>query len=433
MTNRPYLVSLSLMLQRLIQELKEGKTFLQFGILKAVGQVLGMVAPLVVAKFFSEELFGSYSLAKMIVFFFSMLFVTSLQAPFIVFANQEKAQSGQINKTFTILGLLFLISLVIFGLFGVFFAGPIAAFAKISKTDVPFLVWAFIGLSLKSFICNLFMGLGQRVKHSAAEFVFGLICIILIFVLYFAGMINLRTVFLIYPVSAVLLVLMFAWRINYSQLFPLKLDIKHLFGILDFSKWQFLGMTAVFFINWGANLVFRYYGTSFSDIGDFNLGFSFFKGFVTLIGVIGFYFLPFISANITAPGKIGDYLSRKRARILVLGTACIILLYFVMPVCLRAIYADSYSNSDMVLRILLLGMVFVLYGVFYFPLFNALKLYKPLQLINIAHVTITFVLTLAMVPGLGLKGAAIAASVGYMLRALVLELYFRKKVKKMLA
>jgi hypothetical protein len=38
-------------LSKIKGELAEGGTFLQFGVLKTVGQTLGMFAPLVIAKF----------------------------------------------------------------------------------------------------------------------------------------------------------------------------------------------------------------------------------------------------------------------------------------------------------------------------------------------------------------------------------------------
>jgi len=39
------------MLDKIRQEFTEGKHFLQFGVLKAFGQTLGMIAPLIIAKF----------------------------------------------------------------------------------------------------------------------------------------------------------------------------------------------------------------------------------------------------------------------------------------------------------------------------------------------------------------------------------------------
>ena len=119
------------MLKRFKREIKEGKTFLQFSFLKAFGNCLAMILPLVVAKLFSEELFASYCLAKMVVFFFSVLIMASLRTPFVVFANQERTQTDKINKTFSVQCLLLLISLTSGCVAAVVFARPLAAFAKI--------------------------------------------------------------------------------------------------------------------------------------------------------------------------------------------------------------------------------------------------------------------------------------------------------------
>jgi hypothetical protein len=84
------------MLNRIKKQLIEGKTLLLFGFLKGLVQVV----PLIIAYFFSEDMFGTYSLAKMVVFFFITLFITAPQTPFIVYANRERAETGKINKSF---------------------------------------------------------------------------------------------------------------------------------------------------------------------------------------------------------------------------------------------------------------------------------------------------------------------------------------------
>ena len=100
--------------------------------------------------------------------------------------------------------LVFLVfSFFIFALSILFFGRFIAAFAKISFIDLLFVASGFAGIALKTFLCNLFMAMGQRIKSSVAEVVFGIFSLILIFSFYAADRINLRTVFLIYPLSAV--------------------------------------------------------------------------------------------------------------------------------------------------------------------------------------------------------------------------------------
>jgi len=419
------------MLHRIKREIKEGQTFLQFSFLKSFGEGLGMILPLVVARLFSEELFASYCLAKMIVFFFSVLIMSSLRAPFVVFATQEMAQSDKINKTFSVQCLLLLTSVVLGCILALIFAGPIANFAKIPVKDVPFILLGFLGMIIRMFISNLFMGLNKRILNAISELVFGVSCLVLIVLFYFAQMISMRSVFLIYPLSSIFLIILFITTTDFSLLLPWRLDKGHLMEVVDFAKWQLLGFTAVYFINWGANLVLRYYDMM-DDISVFNLGFSFFKGLIMLMAVTSSYFLPFISANINEPEKIKNYLYRKRPRVIAAGAVGLIVFFFAAPIFLDIVYPGKFIGSNFTIRVLLIAAAFALYGIFYLPLFNALKMYRYIQTINISHVILTTVLNLILIPDFGYKGAAIATILGYVLRISAMEACFRLVARKKL-
>ncbi len=419
------------MLQRFKREIKEAKTFLQFSFLKAFGNGLAMILPLVVAKLFSQELFASYCLANMVVFFFAVLIMASLRAPLVVFASQERIQTDKINKTFTAQSLLLLISLSLGCVSAIVFARPIATFAKISVKDIPFLLLGFVGMILKMFVCNLYMGLNKRLLSAISELVFGISCLVLILVFYFTETISLRSVFTIYPISAAVLIIMFIMTTDFSLLMPWRLDKKHLMEVVDFAKWQLLGATVAYFINWGANLVMRYYDMM-NDISVFNLGFSFFKGLTMLMAVISSYFLPFISSNINEPEKINNYLYRKRPRVIATGLAGIAVFFFAAPAFLDLLYPGKYIGSGLTIRVLLVAAAFALYGIFYLPLFNALKMYRHIQIISVSHVVLTTILNLILIPHYGYKGAAVATVLGYVLRISAMEACFRLVARKKL-
>jgi len=345
------------MLKKIKKELKKGRTLLQFGFLKAAGKALGMLAPLVIAKFFaSAELFGNYSLAKMIVFFFAMLLIASSQTPFIVFANQERAQTGKINKTFSVQLTFLAFSFGIFLAVTLSLGKYITEFAQITRVDLFFVLLAFVGIAFKAFLCNLFMALGQRIKNSLAELVFGTISVCLVFVFYFTGTINLRTALLIYPISAFILVLIFIMTIDFGKLLPLSIDKRYFREMFNFTKWVMLGATAVYFVNWGDNLVLKLYNTM-ADIGTYNVGYQVFKGVTTLTFVVGRYFLPFISQHIQDKDKIRDYLYNKRPKILLMGFVAIALLFAFAPYLFKVIFGQVYEGSVTVLRILLVASV----------------------------------------------------------------------------
>lgn len=414
------------MLRRIKREFAEGKTLLQFGILTALGQAL---LPLIVAKFFSPDLFGQYSLAKMIMFFFLTLLVSSAQAPFIVFANQEKTQSGKINKTFSVQCVFLVFSFFIFATSILFFGRAISAFAKISYIDLLFVASGFAGLALKTFLCNLFMAMGQRIKSSVAEVVFGIFSLILIFFFYAVDHINLRTVFLIYPLSAAALIAVFITTIDYKMLFPFIIAGKYFREMFDFTKWAFLGAIAVYFAGWGDNFILRIFVTM-TDIGAYNLAYQISKGAIGLVLILNSYFLPFVSEHIESGEKMRGYLFGKRPRIIVMGLAGITLLFVIAPAVFRIVYGDVYRESVAVLRILLVSAALELYVIFYEVILYALKRYKFIQAVNVIHVCVNLVLDLILVPIMGFWGAAVATVCAYICRVIAIEIYFRLKLAK---
>ena len=422
------------MLTKLKKQLAESRNLITFTGIKAVGQTLGMIAPLVVAKFFVPELFASYSLARMVVFFFVSLLIASSQAPFIVFANQEKSRSGKINKVFSVELTFLVLSAVMFVALMLAFGRYIAAFAKIDRGDLAFVLLAFIGIAVKSFLAGLFMATGERIKSSLVELVFGALSVGLIFAFYFADYINIRSVLSVYFISAAVLAVSFIRAIDFKILLPLTLDKKLLREMFDFTKWVFMGVTAVYFINWGDNLVLRYF-VPMADIGIYNFGYSLFKGLMVLLSSIGAYFLPFISQHINNPKKVREYLNSKRPKIFVLVLGGLVVVFIFAPYVLNLIYGETYYTYERaveVLRILLLALVMYMYTLFYAPVFNALKEYRFIHTVSVVQVSINVVLNIALIPVLGMYGAAVATVIAYICQAVAFELYFRLKLKRQL-
>jgi O-antigen/teichoic acid export membrane protein len=192
-----------------------------------------------------------------------------------------------------------------------------------------------------------------------------------------------------------------------------------------------LGATAVYFINWGGNLVLRLF-TSMDDIGTYNLGFSIFKGIVMLTSIIYPYFLPFVSQHIEDSAKMRDYLYSKRPKIFILGLVVIGVFFIISPYVFKFVYGEGYRGAVTVLRILLIGSVLFFYATFYDPILHSLKKYKFYQIIKVLQVLLSVLLALLLVPVIGHVGAAVATVIAYFFRAATIEIYFRLKLKKIL-
>ena len=418
------------MLAAIKKQFVKAKTLLTFAVIKAFGQALGMITPLVVAKLFAPELFGSYCLAKMIAFFFATLLINSSQIPFIVFANRQKEETGKINKAFSVQCVFLVLGLCVFAVFTLALSKYIITFAKIGYVDLVFVSLGFVGLALKVFICSLFMAMGQRIKHSLAELVFGFSSLVLIFLLYFTGQVNLRMVFLIYPLSAIVLVVAFLKTIDFKQLLPFDLEKQYFYKMFNFTKWVFLGATAVYFINWGDNLVLRYF-VSMKDIGIYNLSYQFFKGIMVLFATLGTYFLPFISQHINDPVKVREYLYHKRPMIFCAGATVVVIGFLLVPKILTMLYGETYIESVAVLRVLLIAILIYLYNIFYNPIMNALEKYRFVNVTNVVQVLLNIILNIVLVPVYGIIGAAIATVIAYACKAIMFEIYFRLKIKQL--
>ena len=416
------------MLNGIKKQLIEGKTLLLFGFLKGLVQVV----PLIIARFFSEDMFGTYSLAKTVVFFFITLLITTTQTAFVVYASRERAETGKINKSFSIQAVFFIFSIVLYAALAVIFNGPICYFAVVSVSDLICMSLGFAGIALSSFLSYLFLALGQRVKNSLSELAYGVIMLAIIAGLAATGKLSIQTVFLTYFVSSIITLFIFVGTIPWGNLRPFDFSATYFWKMFNFTKWFFLGATATYFIDWGDNFILKFLNVSMANIGQYNLAYQIFNGLITLIYVLNSYFLPFISENMRDSGKMRDYLYSKRPRIILFGLAILTVVFFACPYAFQIIYKDSVSQFSVnILRILSLAAL-TLYNTFYIPLLNALQLYKFSQTTNVVTMVIKVFSNVVLILKYGLYGAAVGTVITYLCTTIIYESYYRIKIKKQL-
>lgn len=418
------------MLDVLKREFGLAKNLLTFTSLRIAAQAAGAVLPLLVAKFFSESLFGSYSLAKMIVFFITTLAINSTRRPFVVYASEERAAGGKINKSFSVQILFLGLCIAVCGIAVSIFRKQLITFAGIQPADVVFVFLALVGFSVKSFFCHLQMALGSRIWNAISELLYAVFNVIFIIVFYLTDSLNLQTVFLVYFLSAVLLILAQIWVIDVRLLLPFEIDFSYLKKMFNFAKWVALAATATYFINWGDNIVLRIF-VPLKEIGVYNFAYQIFKGLVFTTGIIGQYFLPFITVNIADRGKIKDYLYSKRPRILMLGFTGWLIAVIGIPFAIDFVYGDKYSTSVAVFQILSVAILFRLYTVFYTPVYSALKRYRFTTFATLVQIIINLLLAFALVPHYGIKGAAAATVIAYGIKLIIFEIYYKLYIKEM--
>ncbi len=415
------------MIKKINNVAKEHSKLIQFTGLKVIGDLFVFLFPIIIAKFVMPDVYGSYSLSMMIIFFSTTLLLGSSITPFIISANKELKHNKSIAKSFTNQLIFFTISLTLIGILFLFFSRFIIDFIEIDKLLLMYMYLAFIGISIRSLMGNYFLGIDNKIEHTKVSIYYGISLLVFAFILGF----SLKSIFLNYFLSSIIVFFISSFKINFKQIFPLKYDKVMFLEHWDFTKWQMFGLTAVYFINWGDSIIIKYFLT-IEDVGVYNLAYQMFKGIISFMYIINTFYLPDISKNINDKKYISNYLFRSRIQLFSLVTIGTILVIFLSPYVLNNFFDESYMQASVIFQVLLLGVIFKFWSIFYNPLYNVLKRYRYLQLMNMFQIILNIGLGILFILKFGLIGVAWATSISYLARTIVDELYFHIVVKNSL-
>ncbi len=406
----------------------QARNFLLFSLVSVIGNVLTAFSPLLVAKVLNPEGFGSYSLSMGFVFLFCSILINSSQAPCIIFTNQELEKSQKANRSFTLLLIVTTSAVFVSGLVLFLSQDVVTTFTKSGSSHIWVSMFAaFGGYALKSFSQNVLLGFNNKKLSAFVEVLFGSIGLLSIGILYFTSSISVFTVLVSYLVAGVCTLLIPLFAIKKHQLFPLILDISLLKRLFHFTKWQLVGLTAIYLVNWGDNLVLRLF-VDIQQIGIYNLAYKLFSGIATIIFFVNIYFLPLLSKQADKPEFLKDYLQQKRPKIFLVLCAGVVAAFAIMPILMRFVYGADFQAAGNIFRILCIGLVLQSIYVFYIPFLNVLNRYKFIQLASVIQIVVNLGLDFILVPKFGIQGAAIATVIGYASLALTYEVYVRKQL-----
>ncbi len=413
-------------------ELKRGKGFLTFMTLRAFSHAILFIIPLLLAAVLAPAGFGSYALSLMIIYFFTALFVTSSQSPYIVYASEELKKTRAIRKAFTVRLTIMAVASVFFLILATIFHNPLLSFASLTGKQFVFLVLAYFGVTFRFLMESTLLALNKRILNAVYAVLTGVISIAYIGALYLLDQLSLGNIFLMFIVAPVISALFILPKIQLRKLFPLSPDKKFFIEMFSHTKWLILGAASIYLINWGDNLVLRHF-VSLEDIGIYNLAYQIFKGVIMTIMLIHTYYLPFIARNINNPAKIREYLHVKRWKIFGLISIGIFVAAFIMPLLISYLYGETYQDAVPVVIVLLVGAFFMLYKVFINPIFHALKRFRFTQLLDVAAVVLNLSLDYLLVARMGIIGAAYATAFTYFFMAALFAYYFHRHCRAELA
>ncbi|MDD4353963.1 MAG: polysaccharide biosynthesis C-terminal domain-containing protein [Candidatus Nanoarchaeia archaeon] len=415
------------MMERIINQIKQGRNFISFVGLKTFAEGMSFLIPLFVAGILSPDLFGSFSLFKMILFFGISIFIGPIVVPLNIESNKEYSKTKKSNKTFTSALVYLLLSISIFLLIFLFFGKELIGFTGLNFEEYKIVfILAFFGLSIKSFLATFFMSQDNKKAHIFVELFYNSLLISLIIILNLFKLLNLHNIFFSFFISAIFVLIISLVFIDFKRIFPLNFSIKNFKIITHFSVWIILGYASSYFINWGDNLVLRYF-VSLEEIGVYNFAYQIFKGFIMVSLMINTYYTPFIAKNLKNKENLKKYYFNKRPKILWFSMFFIILLNILISVLINIFY-PNYSNSIIIIIILSIAAFLSFYYSFLIPLFNSFKQYKIIQILLIFQILINLILNLILIPVFGIIGAAIATTLSYTLFTISINFIFKSRI-----
>ena len=148
-----------------------------------------------------------------------------------------------------------------------------------------------------------------------------------------------------------------------------------------------------------------------------------------LPGVIATLLFPRVTAEQDVTGETTLLVSRHAAFMMLLICLIAVPLSFVLPL----LYGPAFVDAPIQLLILLPGVFLIGLESVLVQHFNALGMPSAIPLFWIATLAINIVLVLALVPGLGGRGAAVASSASYFLIFVLVAVYFQRKTNRSVA
>jgi len=412
-------------------EFHQGKTLISYGTLKATGLGFSFLIPIFLAVFLTPEVFGIYSLSMMLVYLFNSITVASSAGPTVICGIEELAENQKISRTITSRTIILLISSATFILTLLLLTDQIIHFTKLTQSQTYFLIFVFTGITMDSFIRCILISLNKRIKESIFRFLTSFTSFTYIILVHFFGGITLERIFPIFLISPLISACFLISKTEYQKFLPLSFTQDNFSKLLNYTRWMMLGGTAVYFLNWGDNIILRTV-SSMEDIGIYTLGYQFFKGMIMIFSIITGYFLPFIAQNINDKIKIKNYLVNKRGKLFLTGMLFSGCLFLALPHFVELVYKGQYQDSVLVFRILLVGAVCSLFSIFYDPIFNSLKKFHIIQSITVVTVSVNLTLDYIFVSHIGFIGAAVATAISYFFMVICKIFYFRKYCKPLI-
>lgn len=404
-------------MKRLMKMFLERKRFIAFSVLKLLIMIISLVVNIIIIRKLSVKEYGIYSVAFMLIGLITTFGFTWSSTSIIFFGSKEKAQYGNLNKTFWARNIIMILSILILTLLFVVFRDAVNSYVGI-KVSYLILIWLYVSV-YEDYLCQYFLAVERQVLSAIMSITSKLIFLILIALLPF----NVENLIRLNIISN-LTVILYTYSISKKDIGKFEFDRNYFKKILNFSLWQLFGYSGLYLINFGDTAVIKYFMTM-EDVGVYNSAYRLFNAAAGFAFIIPSFYASRVSIYFENKeySKIKSFYYRDRVLIFIVSTLIhIIVMLYATPI-IKLLYGSQYIAAAKVLNILLIGSIFRYLSVFYTLYYNISGKHKILQLINIATAVLNVVLDVVFIKRFGILGPAYATVISLIL-ALVFSIYY---------
>lgn len=408
---------------KIVETIKSKRNFILYSFLRVLVMILSLITNIFIIRKLSITDYGVFSVALMLVGLITTFGFSWSSSSILYFGSKERAQRGNINKTFWARNIIIAVSLVVITVLFIVFNELINSYVGLNVSHL-IIIWLYVSVA-EDYLVQYFLATKKQTISSMLSITAKGIYIFIILLFPF----DVEMLIKINIVSHAS-VLLYIFGMNQRDIGKFEFDKEWFKEILNFSLWQLFGFSGLYLINFGDIAVIKHFMTT-EDVGIYNVAYKLFNSIADFAFVISSYFAANVSGyfikNDTA--NINRFFYRDRFLIIGISSiAHIVVMIFSKPI-ITTLFGDRYIDSVNIFLVLMVGSMIRYISVFHMLYFNTNGKHKIQQVINIFRAILNLILDIIFINIFGLIGPAIATTLAILITFVISFVYCEKRIK----
>lgn len=403
--------------------IKENSNFILYTTLRLITTGMGFLINIIIVRKLSLDDYGLYSITIMLLGFVTTFGFSWSSSAILYFGSKEKAQDGNLSKTFLSRNIILAVSFIIVSAIILVFKHRINNYAS-QNIVYKLLLWLCIQM-IVDFLNQYYLTVQKQILACSMYLVSKTILLIATLILTFKSPMD----FINLNIFTDCLMILFIIKVNKDDFKAPVFSKDYFKEILCFSLWQLFGFSGLYLTNFGDTLVIKYYLNN-RELAIYNSAYRLYSAFSDLsyliVNFYGAYIIEKLKKN--KLDDLKDFFYKQRFILWGIITAIHLVIIIGCSPIVTLIFQYRYIEAVPMLQVLLVGSVFKYFTVFYVPFCNANKGYVQLQILNLVQASLNIILDLIFVRNVGTIGAAIATTTAVISVGIVTIVYFEKQL-----